>query len=326
LKEFAVERKSFVLRAAILTCALALGSVNVAVAATDHITVGVGSISPVYAVFFAAKELGLYAAQNLDVDIRTFGGGAATRDALASGGIDLCPAVPADAARAIAKGVKERIVAMYAPARPAGWYIMVPSSSPLQTLAALNGKTVGVTELGSPADLWVQLVTKNAHVAVTSVALGSDVEFGLAAKRVDAALISPPASYGGLMDGSLRALADLEAGVPPTVSEGIAASVQLIDRRPDTLRRWITATSKAVRYMQANEGWTESFLKNYLGDDDGQAIAMVYQNVIRKIDAGGVMRGDWMKTSLELGSPAGAANVPAATTVFSTAFTSRSGR
>ncbi len=326
LKKFAVERKSFTVRAALLTCALALAGISAAAAAPDHIRVGVGTISATSAIFAATKELGFYAAQNLDVDIQTFRSGAAAQDALAAGSIDLFPAVPAQAARAIATGVKERIVAMYAPPRPAGWYIMVPSASPIQTLAALNGRTVGVTELGTPADAWVQRVAKNAHVAVTTVALGSDVAGGLAAKRVDAALLWPPASYGGLMNGTLRALVDLEAGVPPTVSEGIAASGELIDRRPDALRRWLTATSKGVRYMQDNENWTETFLKNYLGTDDGQAIAMVYQNIIRKIDSGGVMRGDWMKTSLEPATPVSTASAPATTTVFSTAFTARNGR
>jgi NitT/TauT family transport system substrate-binding protein len=320
-----VKRTSFTVRAASLICALVLGSINVAAAATDHVRLGVGPMYPTYAVFAAAKELGYYAEQNLDVDVQSFRAGTGPQDALAAGNVDLCTVVPIDALHAIGKGVKERIVAMYAPAVESGWFVMVPSASPLNTVADLNGKSVGVTQAGSLGDYWVQRVAKSANITLTSVPLDAGVENGLMAKRVDAAVLSPPASYQGLMGGELRALVDLGVAIPPTVSEGIAASGEMIAKRPDVLRRWLSATSNAVRYMQNNQIWSEKFLKRYLGDSDDQSVHMVYENVIMKIGVSGAMHPDWMRTSLALGTepatPGAKSNAvtPLTSTVFLTA-------
>lgn len=297
-----MKRTSFTVRAATLICALMLGGINVAAAATDHVKLGVGPVYPTYAVFAAAKELGYYAEQNLDVDIQSFRAGTGAQDALAAGNVDLCTVVPIDAMHAIGNGVNERIVAMYAPAVASGWFVMVPSGSPLTTVADLNGKSVGVTRAGSLGDYWLQRVAKSANITMTSVPLDAGVENGLMAKRVDAAVLGPPASYQGLMGGELRALVDLGASIPATVSEGIAASAEMIDKRPDVLRRWLSATSNAVRYMQNNQIWSEKFLKRYLGDSDDQSVHMVYENVIMKIGIAGTMHPDWMRTALALGT------------------------
>jgi ABC-type nitrate/sulfonate/bicarbonate transport system substrate-binding protein len=297
-----VKRTSFTVRAAGLLCALVLGTINVAAAATDHVKLGIGPAYPTYAIFAAARELGYYARQNLDVEVQSFRAGAGAQDALAAGNVDLCTVVPIDALHAIRKGVKERIVAMYAPAVASGWYIMVPSASPLTTVGDLNGKSVGVTQAGSLGDFWVQAVAKSAKITMTSVPLDVSVENALMAKRVDAAVLWAPASYQGLMGGELRALVDLETTIPPTVSEGIAASQGMIDKRPDVLRRWLTATSNAVRYMQNNQIWSEKFLRRYLGDNDEQSVHLVYANVIMKIGAAGSMHPDWMRSSLAFGT------------------------
>jgi NitT/TauT family transport system substrate-binding protein len=312
-------RNAFILRVFPLLCTLLIGSGGVASAKTDNVKVAVGSISPAYSLFFAAKELGYYQAANLDVDIQTFRSGPAALEALAAGTVDLCPALPAAAALEQQKGVQERIVALYAPPRPVGWYIMVPAASPIKTMADLNGKTVGMTQIGSLADGWAQKVATASKIRITSVPLGDGVEAGLRAKRVDAAILSPVGSYNGLVTGDLRAIADLEAAVPPTVSEGVAAMQSTIDKRSDVLKRWLVATSKALNYMKSHESWSEAFLKKYLddGNADDKAIAMVYKNVIMKINTDGVMHADWEKNSLE----SLATTAPKRDQVFAQSFT-----
>jgi NitT/TauT family transport system substrate-binding protein len=315
-----VERSAFAIRVLTLLCTLAIGSGTVASAASDSVKVGVASIYPTYSLFFAAKELGYYQAANLDVDIQTFRGGPAALEALSAGAVDLCSILPTAAALAQQKGVKERIVALYAPPRPVGWYIMVPAASPIKSMADLNGKTIGVTQIGSLTDFWVQKVAAGANVKVTSVPLGGGVEAGLRAKQVDAAILWPLGSYKGLVSGDLRAVSDLEAALPPTVSEGVAATQDMIDRRSDVLKRWLAATSKALDYMKTHEAWTEAFLKKYFDDSnaDDKAIAMVYKNFIMKINTDGIMRPDWEKTSLE--SMAANTAMPKADQVFTQQF------
>lgn len=315
-----MERTAFTVRALALICAFVIGSATVASAAPDSVKVGVASVYPTYSVFFAAKELGYYQAANLNVDIQTFRGGPAALEALAAGAVDLCSILPTAAALAQQKGVKERIVALYAPPRPVGWYIMVPAASPIKTMADLNGKTVGVTQIGSLTDYWVQEVAAGAGIKVTSVPLGGGVEAGLLAKQVDAAILWPLGSYEGLVSGDLRAVSNLESSLPPTISEGVAATQDMIDKRSDVLRRWLAATSKALAYMKTHESWTEAFLKRYFDDShaNDKAIAMVYKDFIMNINTDGIMRPDWEKTSLK--SLASNPNMPKADQVFTSEF------
>ncbi len=289
--------------------------------AADSVKVGVASVYPTYSIFFATKELGYYKDAGLDVDIQTFRGGPAAQEALAAGAVDLCTILPTAAALAIQKGVKEKIVAMYVPVRAAGWYIMVPSDSPIKTVADLNGKTVGVTQIGSLTDFWVQRVAADAKISVTSVPLGGGVEAGLRSKKVDAAILWPLGSYKGLGHGDLRVVINLRNALGPTVSEGVAASDDLITKRPDALRRWLTATSRGLIYMQQHESWTVSFLKSYFDDQDEKAIELVYSDFLKSIDPASTMHGDWEKTSLQLAAPNLVASLPPANQVFTSAFT-----
>jgi NitT/TauT family transport system substrate-binding protein len=134
-----------------LTLSLSLLPVGAAQAA-DSVRVGLAAVYPAYSIPNAAKELGFYKEKNLDVDITQFRGGPATQEALASGAIDISTIAPGAAALAIAKGVQEKIVALSVPPTPQGWYILVPVSSPIKSMAELNGKTVGVTQKGSLTD------------------------------------------------------------------------------------------------------------------------------------------------------------------------------
>ncbi len=290
-------RNAFILRALPLLCAYLIGGAGAAAAAPDGVKLGVTSVYPSNAVFYAAKELGYYQAANLEVDIQTFRGGPAALDALAAGTIDVTVAVPASAAQQ--KSGNVRIVAMFAPSRPAGWYIMVPASSPVTTLAALNGKTVGVTQLGSVSDEWVQAIAARANIKLTSVALAGSVDAGLRAKQVDAAIEWPLASYKGLTTGDLRAVADVEASARPAVVDGIAVAQSTIDKRSEVLKRWLAATAKAVDYMKSHDDWTLKFLKRYFDEDDDAAVALVYKNYIMKMNPAGSMRADWEQNSLE---------------------------
>src|SRR5690242_1500907 len=83
--------------------------------AADTVRVGLAAVYPAYSVTYAAQELGYYKAKNLNVEITLFRGGPATQEALSAGSIDVSTIAPGAAALAIAKGVKEQIVALSVP-------------------------------------------------------------------------------------------------------------------------------------------------------------------------------------------------------------------
>jgi NitT/TauT family transport system substrate-binding protein len=290
--------------------------------AADTVRVGLAAVYPAYSIPYAASELGYYKERNLDVQITQFRGGPATQEALASGAIDISTIAPGAAALAIAKGVKERIVALSVPPTPQGWYILVPVSSPIKTMAELNGKTVGVTQKGSLTDFWVQQAAAKAGITVQTVPLGAPAIMpAIKAKQVDAGILWPLFTYKGLADGDFRSIDDLGATMEPSVSEGWAASNDIMQNRPAVLHRWLEANAKAIVYMQNHEDWSIGFLKHYFDEKDDQVIKLVINNFIRRINPDGVMKPEWMEASLKLAASAGMPTKLTADQIFSTAFT-----
>ena len=290
--------------------------------AADQVRVGLAAVYPAYAIPYAAKELGFYKEKDLDVQITQFRGGPATQEALASGAIDISTIAPGAAALAIAKGVQEKIVALSVPPTPQGWYILVPAASSIKSMAELKGKTVGVTQKGSLTDFWVQRAAAKAGITVQTVPLGAPAVMpALKAKQVDAAILWPIFSYKGLADGDFRSIDDLGATFEPSVSEGWAASNDIIQKRPAVLRRWLEANSKAIVYMQSHEDWAIGFLKHYFDEKDDHVVKLVIDNFIKRINPDGVMKPEWMQASLELAASAGMETKLTADQIFSTAFT-----
>ncbi len=290
--------------------------------AADTVRVGLAAVYPAYAIPYAANKLGFYKQKNLDVQITQFRGGPATQEALASGAIDISTIAPAAAALAIAKGVQEKIVALSVPPTPQGWYILVPVQSSIKSIADLNGKTVGVTQKGSLTDFWVQQAAAKAGIKVQTVALGAPAIMpALKAKQVDAAILWPIFSYKGLADGDFRSIDDLGATMEPSVSEGWAASHDLIQKHAGALNRWLQANAQAIVYMQNHEDWAIEFLKHYFDEEDEHVVKLVVDNFIKHINPDGVMKQQWMKTSMELAASAGMETKLTADQIFSTAFT-----
>jgi NitT/TauT family transport system substrate-binding protein len=297
-------------------------SITHSACAADTVRVGLAAVYPAYAIPYAASDLGFYKENDLDVQITQFRGGPATQEALASGAIDISTIAPGSAALAIAKGVQEKIVAISVPPTPQGWYILVPTLSSIKSMAELKGKTVGVTQKGSLTDFWVQRAAAKAGITVQTIPLGAPAVMpALKAKQVDAAILWPIFSYKGLSDGDFRSIDDLGTTMEASVSEGWAATNELIQNRPAVLRRWLEANSKAIIYMQTHEDWAIEFLKRYFDEKDEQVVKLVLDNFIKHINPDGVMKPEWMKASLELAASAGMETKLTADQIYSTAFT-----
>ena len=106
-----------------------------------------------------------------------------------------------------------------------------------------------------------------------------------------------------------------------SVSEGWAATNEIIEKRPEVLHRWLEANAKTIVYMKAHEDWTISFLKNYFDEKDDRVIKLVFDNFIKNINPDGVMKPEWMKASLDLAASASMGTQLTTEQVYSNAFT-----
>jgi NitT/TauT family transport system substrate-binding protein len=297
-------------------------SISQSARAADTVRVGLAAVYPAYAIPYAARELGFYKDKDLDVEITQFRGGPATQEALASGAIDISTIAPGAAALAIAKGVEEKIVALSVPPTPQGWYILVPVASPIKSMAELKEKTVGVTQKGSLTDFWVQRAAAKAGITVQTIPLGAPAVMpALKAKQVDAAILWPIFSYKGIADGDFRSIDDLGATMEASVSEGWAASNEMIQNRPAVLRRWLEANARTIVYLQSHDDWAIGFLKGYFDEKDDHVVKLVLDNFIKRINPDGVMKPEWMQASLALAASAGMETKLRVDQIFSSAFT-----
>lgn len=289
----------------LLIGAIDLGAAS-PVRAGDLVKVGFPSIYPPYVLPYAAKDLGYYKDNNLEVEIINFRGGPAVQEAIAAGAVDITSSGPASVQLAMAKGVQEKIVALSAPTTPTGWYIMVPKDSPVKTMKDLENKTIGVTQQGSLTDMETLQAAKRADVNARTIPVGyQGLLPALKNKQVDASMLFPLNSYKAIVSGDYRIIDDLSENMEPSVAEGWVVTTAMIKQRPDVLRRWLQATSKALVYMQSHRDWSIMMLKKYHDEPDDRVAAMAYDTLIMKCHPDGVMKPEWQATSLKLAVGAG---------------------
>lgn len=300
----------------------ALGLVAEQAQAADKVRVGVATVYGPFAPLFAAQELGFFKERDLEVENTTYRGGGASQEAMAAGAADVVTNSPMGAALAISKGVKQKVVAAVATATPQGWFIVVPKDSPIQTIADLKGKTVGVTAKGSTTDFFALWTAKHANITFRTVPLGgAGLLPSLKNKQVDAVVLFPNIGYAALNEGSYRSVADLAKLMGPIVPDTIVASEDMINNRPDVLKRYLQALTKTVAYMKANEAWSKAFIKRYTEEPSDAVVEASYRDLMADTRTDGDIKPEWVQASLELMKLVpGAGTVPTIDAVFTNRF------
>ena len=290
--------------------------------AADTLNVGVATIYAPFAPMFAAEDLGFYKERNLDVVLTVYRGGGAAQEAMAAGAADIITNSPMGAAQAVSKGVKQKIVAAGGTVTPEGWFVIVLKDSPIKSLADLQGKMIGVTAAGSTSDFFALWVAKHEAVSIRAIPVGgAGMLPALKGKQVDALILWPNLSYSAIQSGAYRSIGDLGALMGPIIPDTVVASDALIANRPDVLKRYLQALTKAVAYMKDHEEWGKAYLKKYTGENSDAVIDESYRQVIQNIRTDGQVKPEWVQSSLELMRlTAGAAPMPRLDSVFTDRF------
>jgi NitT/TauT family transport system substrate-binding protein len=308
--------------ASVLLCsAWAILSGTAAAQAADQVRVGLAAIYPPYGVTYVAQELGFYKENDLDVQITNFASGPVAQEALAAGAIDVITISPPGAGVAIGKGVKEKIVAPTGDLTPEGWHIVVPAASAIKTLKDLEGKTVGISSKASTTDFLALWAARKAGITFKTVPLGTPgVLPALKNKQIDAAVLWPLVSYKNLLDNEYRSLVDFGREMEPVLPDTWSFRTEIIDNKPDVIRRWLSANSRAIVYMQAHEAWTIDFLKRYTKENDERVLKMTFDTIIKGLRPDGRMEPAWMTNSLALATDTGL-TLPPLKDIFAEGFT-----
>lgn len=242
-----------------ITASLALAAASALAADQLHI----GKASPTSTAMLPAdvgQKTGIFLKHGLEVEIASFSGGAKLHQAMVAGSVEVGVGAGPELAL-IAKGSPE--LAICNASGPAPFIgIALPKDSPVTKPEDLKGKKMGVTSTGS---LTYWLAREFARTrgwgveGIQTVAIGGDSAGIIAALRtraVDAAIVATPLAFQMEEQGEGRLFMSAAEYVGNISSGTIFATKEMMEKRPDVLRRFIAGWLETVDFMAKNRDET----------------------------------------------------------------------
>ena len=202
---------------------------------------------------------GIFKKHGLDVEISAFAGDAKLQQAFAAGSLDL--GIGSGPGMAfIAKGSPILGVAEEA-GPPLGITLCVLASGPIHSIADLKGKLASISSVGSQTDWMMREIARRqgwGPEGIRRVALG-DVPAQLSALRtrqVDMVPFDITTAYKLADAGEVRILLKFGDVVKEYVNHVIYASNDMIAKRPEDVRKFLTAWFESVAFFKHNKAET----------------------------------------------------------------------
>ena len=219
----------------------------------------------------AAKEWGIFSANNLDMEIILMQS-ALVPAALTQGDIDYQAGVGPASVNATMSGFATRAI-WFSSDRISYWLIAKPQ---YKTLDSLKAKKVAITGLGGTVHVAFNMALEKLGANPRDFVLvsigGQQIQqlISLESGYVDAALLSPPVTFGAQKKGFYKVL-DVGAMVEMP-GGGLTAMVRTIQERPAETRRVIRALQVAKDEVRKSKPRTIELIMRLLKmDKDGAA-------------------------------------------------------
>src|ERR1700737_4769996 len=195
-----------------------------------------------------------------NVEWTQFQGTAPMTQALAAGALDCATQAPLSLANGVVGGnLKAYIVAQHVFEKPGGFsvYWAVKDDSPIKTIAALKGKTGGISGVGGgtygPFAMLLQKNGVDPKKDIKLVGVGFAVsEDALRQGRVDAVNMNQPFAARAEAKGGTRKLFSLSEEMPNIVHILEACRADFVDKNPDLVKPYVRDITSAMKKALAN--------------------------------------------------------------------------
>ena len=222
-------------------------------------TIRVGKSVPIAWTFTPLDigvETGIWAKHDLKLDITTFGGDAKLQQALAANGVDFGLGSGPGMGFAV-KGVPARAVAAFA-GSPYSISIVIAPNAPYNDIKDMKGKKFAVTTIGSLTE-WLlhraALAQGWKYNDLVAVPLGS-FETNYAAFKtgqVDGIVLATETSYMLEAKKEAKIIANMGDYAPKFHTHVIYARDELIEKKPDLVKRFLAGWFETIAWMKANK-------------------------------------------------------------------------
>jgi NitT/TauT family transport system substrate-binding protein len=257
---------------------------------SDAVRIGkaVSSSFP-FAALELGEEQGIWASENIAIEISAFRGDAQMQQALSAGALDVGLGSGPAMGYAV-KGVPARAVASIAE-EPRNMSVVVTNNSSVKTIDDLKGKRIGVTTAGALTDWLARRLAVNkgwGRDGVDVVPLG-EMRARLAAMKsgeLDASVTSTEESLQIQDQGAGRMLMTFGDTVPDFHTHVMFAADALRQEKPELLRRVLRAWFKIAAFMRSDRGSTVKSVAKTMGVSE-RVVDMAYDEEIKMLSRDG---------------------------------------
>ena len=273
-----------------------------AAAQMTRIAVGYSGISADQLVIWIARDAGIFAKNNLDVQAVYFSGGTISVTAMIAGDTPLI--------QASGPGIVSAGLAGAEPVYVVGgittldyWLMSQPE---IKSAAQLKGGTVAVARFGGAADFVARYALPRLGLTpgkdVTIVQTGSTPErlAALEARRVSASTLVPPAMFTAQKKG-FHLLADVAALGLAYQHQGGVTTKRFLREQPMVVRSFVKAYIEAVHRLKTDRGLGLKIAAKYLRLEDKELLQRTYESSIdeKKLPAKQYPSAEGIKTILD---------------------------
>lgn len=230
-----------------------------------------------YAALYWAEEKGFFEREGLNVEIVPVQGGPVGIQQVASGELDITNSTPFGTSMAADSGLPIKTVVLTSALADGGLGIFVNPDSPIQTMADLNGKSLGINTTRNMGDITFKnlATSQGLNVEPNWVEVPfPEMVTGVQAGSIEAGYVPEPFASAARKAG-LRQVADLTEGP----NQGLAASDYVasetfIEANPDTAAAFARAMYAAGADLTANEPALREWLPSIARVDPSVAAEM----------------------------------------------------
>ncbi|MBO9649488.1 MAG: ABC transporter substrate-binding protein [Variovorax sp.] len=207
---------------------------------------------------YLARDQGIFARHNLDVEIVPGGPPDAMLPLLLNGQVQYAMSSGLAIVTAVSKGLPIRIaLSNLNSGQPSTAALIAPSSSPVKTVADLKGRKVGLSSLRNQPHLGMLISARNSGIdpaSISFVEIPTSAMVAAAEKgTVDAIYALDPHKSAALASGNFRLVEEsVSQFMGGATAVTFAGSKEFLDRNPAIQKNFVAAMSEAFEFANSH--------------------------------------------------------------------------